>query len=64
MSLLTNKTDDLDLLDAGLIDLIKYCFGIFLDQWIWEYEKIDRWEGTVTVSERRILITHLLEKAF
>ena len=57
-------TDDLAPPDAGLIDMIKYWFGIFIEQWIWEDEKIDHWEGTKTASERRILITHLLEKSW
>ena len=47
-----------------MINLTKYCFGIFLEQWIWEDDNIDRWEGTIAASERRILITHLFSKAW
>ena len=57
-------TDNMDTPDAGLISFIKYWFGIFLDQWLWEDENIDRWEGTMTASGIRILINHLLAKAW
>ena len=56
--------DDLDLSDDGMVALIKYWFGIFLDQWLWEDDNIDCWEGTMTTSECRILINHLLVKAW
>ena len=59
-----NLTDDLDPPDDGLISFIKYWFGIFLHQWLWEDENIDRWEGTMTASGIRILINHLLAKAW
>ena len=60
----TNIMDDLAPPDAGIIALIKYWFGIFLYQWLREYENIDCWEGTTTASERRILITHFLARVW
>ena len=58
-------TDDLSPVDAGIGAQIKYWFGVYLDEWLWENENIDKWEsGRFHPSRKRTLITHLLKKAW
>ena len=58
-------TDDLSPVDAGMGAQIKYWFGVYLDEWLWENENIDEWEsGRFPASRKRILITHLLKRAW
>ena len=61
---LKNLIDNLALPYDGLISLIDYRSFIFIEQCHWDDENIYSWEGTMTESEQRILITHLLVKAW
>lgn len=50
-------TDDLSPVDAGIGAQIKYWFGVYLDEWLWENENIDKWDlAGFTHLERELLL--------
>lgn len=60
-----NFTDDLAPVDAGLGQQIKFWFAHYLDEWLEDDNNIDLWEsGQFPASQRRILVTHILTKAW
>ena len=41
----------------------RYDVGRVLDKWLTKEENMDKWEGKITTSERRVLIDHLVANA-
>jgi hypothetical protein len=60
-----NYTDHLAPPDAGFGAQLKHWFGVYLDAWLWHKNNIDHWEsGKFPASERRVLVTHILSRAW
>ena len=57
--------DELDPPDAGAGNQIRFWFGVYLYEWIWEYGNVELWYlGLFPDSHKQILITNLLIKAW
>lgn len=59
----TSLTDDVASPDAALIRMIKYFFGNYLNEFLWEDANIEQLEQKISTSQGRILITHQLVNA-
>ena len=58
-----NCTDCIQPIDAGIGRCMRVCVGHALDDWLGVDENLDRWENGIPAPERRILMTHFLERA-
>ena len=57
-------TDEMDPLDAGAGNHIRFLFGVYLYEWLWDYGKVGLWYlALFPDSNTRILINHLLIKS-
>ena len=60
----TEYTDDLDPSDTGTGNQIIFWFGIYLDEWLWDYGNAELWYfGLFPDSHWQIFITNLLIKS-
>ena len=57
-------TDLLQLIDAGFGALVKKFLGQFFDEWTLEGDNLEQWRVGLQMWQKRVLITHLLEKAY
>ena len=56
-------TYDLDPPDSGTWNQIRFWFGVYLDEWLWDYGNVEQWYlGPFPDSNERILINCLLTK--
>ena len=59
-----NETDQLQPIDRGLGRQVKIYLGELLDEWLDDDGNLDKWEdGTLTASDRRILLANWYYKA-
>ena len=58
-----NCTDCIQPIDAGIGRCMRVYVGHALDDWLGVDENLDRWENGIPAPERRILMTHFLERA-
>ena len=58
-------TYDLDPTDSGAGNQIRFWFGVYLDEWIWDYGNIEQWYlGLLPASYEQILINYIRTKAW
>ena len=57
------RTDLIQPIDAGIGRSIRIYVGHALDKWLSVDDNLDLWEGTLSASERRILMSHFLAEA-
>lgn len=56
-------TESTQAIDAGIGRSIRCAIGNLLDQWLLIEENMEKWEGRMTASERRVLMSHIVAAA-
>jgi hypothetical protein len=58
-----NMTNFIQPIDAGLGRSVRNKIANLLDEWLMIEQNLERWEGKMTASERRIVTTHFISNA-
>ena len=56
-------TEAIQPIDAGYGRSIRCAIGRLLDEWLMEKDNMESWEAGMTAGERRVLISHFVDKA-
>ena len=63
MFLSPNTTESIQPIDAGYGRSLRCNIGESLDAWLMEESNLEKWEGKMTASERRVLLSNLVGEA-
>ena len=58
-----NTTESIQLIDADYGCSVRINVGNLLDKWLESDTNMEKWEGKLTASERRVLLSHLVAEA-
>jgi len=56
-------TEVIQPIDAGYGRSLRSAIGQYLDEWLMSATNMERWESNISAMERRVLMTHLVDRA-